>query len=289
MVARERPRRPGSGHVTAYPPQGLTRPCILVVDDDQPTRELVALCLAQVGFDVVEAADVESAERIILQTSPALIVLDVSMPGRSGLDLLRGLERGGLGVILLSGRASEQDRILGLQLGADDYVVKPFSVGELVARVQAVLRRTQPANAVVSMDFGWLTIETDRHQVYVKGQLIDLTAKEFDLLVHLASSPGKVFSRRQLLQKVWASAPEWQDPATVTEHMRRLRNKLEAPGLPNWLWTVRGAGYKFERRTSARLEAEAYAAQHGIDYEPGGAEEAVAQLRPVDAAGGTRR
>lgn len=265
-----------------YGYEAAPRTSILVADDDQPTRELVALCLAQVGFDVFEAGDVDSAERAIIEYSPALIVLDVTMPGRSGLDLLRTLDKRTIAVILLSGRTSEQDRILGLQLGADDYVVKPFSVGELVARVQAVLRRTQRADmAAARMDFGWLVIEVERHEVYVKGSLVDLTAKEFDLLVFLASSPGKVFSRRQLLQKVWASAPEWQDSATVTEHMRRLRKKLEAPGLPNWLWTVRGAGYKFERRSSARLEAEAYAAQHGIAYEPGNAEQAVADFRGV--------
>ncbi|MEP7054595.1 MAG: response regulator [Actinomycetota bacterium] len=260
----------------SYRTEGSARLCVLVADDDQPTRELVALCLAQVGFDVVEAAEVEAAERAIVEHSPALIVLDVAMPGRSGLDLLRTLDKRNVGVILLSGRAGEQDRILGLQLGADDYVVKPFSVGELVARVQAVLRRTRRSEEAERMDFGWLIIDTDRHEVYVKGRLVELTSKEFDVLAYLAGSPGKVFSRRQLLQKVWSSAPEWQDPATVTEHMRRLRNKLEAPGLPHWLWTVRGAGYKFERRTSARLEAEAYAAQHGIPYEPGNAEQAVA-------------
>ncbi|MEO6715314.1 MAG: response regulator transcription factor [Mycobacteriales bacterium] len=268
-----------------YGAEAATRPCVLVADDDQPTRELVSLCLAQVGYDVVEAADVEAAERAVITHSPALIVLDVSMPGRSGLDLLRTLDKRTTGVILLSGRAGEQDRILGLQLGADDYVVKPFSVGELVARVQAVLRRTSKgSDEPARMNFGWLVIETERHEVYVKGQRVDLTTKEFDLLVHLASAPGKVFSRRQLLQKVWASSPEWQDSATVTEHMRRLRNKLEAPGLPNWLWTVRGAGYKFERRSSARLEAEAFAAQHGIGYEPGNAEQAVAEFRAGGAS-----
>ena len=266
----------------SYPPEGSVRPCVLIADDDQPTRELVALCLGQVGFDVVEAAEVDAAERAIVEHSPQLIILDVTMPGRSGLDLLRTLDKRSVGVILLSGRSGEQDRILGLQLGADDYVVKPFSVGELVARAQAVLRRTRRSEEAARMDFGWLVIETERREVYVLGRLVELTAKEFDLLAHLAGSPGKVFSRRQLLQKVWASAPEWQDPATVTEHMRRLRNKLEAPGLPNWLWTVRGAGYKFERRSSARLEAEAYAAQHGISYEPGAAEQAVADFRVKD-------
>lgn len=271
----------------SYAAQGIVaRTCILVADDDQPTRELVALCLGQVGFEVVEAAEVDSAERAIVEHSPALIVLDVAMPGRTGLDLLRTLDKRNTAVILLSGRSSEQDRILGLQLGADDYVVKPFSVGELVARVQAVLRRTLRSAEAARIDFGWLVIDTERREVFVKGQLVDLTAKEFDLLAFLAGSPGKVFSRRQLLQKVWASAPEWQDSATVTEHMRRLRKKLEAPGLPNWLWTVRGAGYKFERRSSARLEAEAYAAEHGIAYEPGTAEQAVAGHRaPARATG----
>ena len=263
--------------MTSRSPDGKERPCVLVADDDQPTRELVALCLTQVGYDVVEAADVDQAERVMLEHSPALIVLDVAMPGRSGLDLLRTLDTRALGVILLSARSTEQDRILGLGLGADDYLCKPFSVGELVARVQAVLRRSRKVQEAARLDFGWLVIETDRREVFVNGAAIELTAKEFDLLAFLASSPGKVFSRRQLLQKVWSSAPEWQDAATVTEHMRRLRNKLEAPGLPNWLWTIRGAGYKFERRSSARLEAEAFAAKHGIAYEPGDAERVVAQ------------
>jgi DNA-binding response OmpR family regulator len=271
VIARER------AQVTNGSADGKERPCVLIADDDQPTRELVALCLTQVGYEVVEAGDVEQAERAMLEHSPALVVLDVAMPGRSGLDLLRTLDTRALGVILLSGRATEQDRILGLGLGADDYVCKPFSVGELVARVQAVLRRTRKVTEAARMDFGWLVIEADRREVFVNGALVELTAKEFDLLAFLASAPGKVFSRRQLLQKVWSSAPEWQDAATVTEHMRRLRNKLEAPGLPNWLWTVRGAGYKFERRSTARLEAEAYAAQHGISYEPGDAEKAVAE------------
>jgi len=261
-------------------PDATARRRVLIADDDDATRELVALCLEQVGFDVSAAADVEAAERAILEHQPQLIVLDVTMPGRSGLDLLRTLDRRGLGVILLSGRASDQDRILGLGLGADDYVVKPFSVGELVARVQAVLRRTHRVEDTAGrMDFGWLVIDRDRHEVYVQSRLVELTAKEFDLLVFLASSPGKVFSRRQLLQKVWSSAPEWQDAATVTEHMRRLRNKLERPGAPNWLQTVRGTGYKFERRSPARLEAEAFAAEHGIAYEPGKAEQAVANYQ----------
>jgi CheY-like chemotaxis protein len=151
----------------------------------------VGLCIQQVGFDVFDSGDVESAERAIVEFDPHLIVLDVSMPGRSGLDLLRTLDRRHLAVILLSGRASEQDRILGLSLGADDYVVKPFSVGELVARVHAVLRRTHATDAHSRMDFGWLVVDRDRHEVYVKSQLVDLTAKEFDLLVHLASSPAR--------------------------------------------------------------------------------------------------
>jgi DNA-binding response OmpR family regulator len=152
-------------------------------------------------------------------------------------------------VILLSAKGHENDRILGLRLGADDYVVKPFSPGELSARVSTVLRRRSPpvALAAACLEFDSLRIDTTSREVEVAGKPADLTAKEFDLLAFLASSPRQVFSRGQLLSQVWASSSDWQDPATVTEHVRRVRKKIEVnPDRPRWLITVRGVGYRFQ-------------------------------------------
>ena len=153
-------------------------------------------------------------------------------------------------VILLTARAEEVDRIIGLELGADDYVIKPFSARELVARVRSVLRRTAPkvgSGSETVLDFGRLRIEPLTREVTVDGNRVELTPKEFDLLVVLASSPRQVFSRRQLLAQVWDSAPEYQDSATVTVHVGRLRQKLEVdPEEPRWISTAWGVGYRFE-------------------------------------------
>jgi two-component system phosphate regulon response regulator PhoB len=148
----------------------------------------------------------------------------------------------------------EGDRIAGLRMGADDYIVKPFSRGELTARIETVLRRTRhgPPKSDVSessLNFGELRIDLTTREVERAGEVIDLTAMEFNLLAFLASSPRQVFSRQQLLQNVWASSSEWQDEATVTEHIRRVRRKIEVdPDHPRWITTVRGVGYRFERR-----------------------------------------
>jgi len=147
----------------------------------------------------------------------------------------------------LTARAEESDRLAGLELGADDYVVKPFSPRELTARVRSVLRRSTPRAAIEQLSFDGLTIDSARHQVLVDGTTMELTAREFDLLLFLASSPGQVFSRGQLLEQVWGSSTDWQDPATVTVHIRRLRQKVEAdPHNPRWVTTVWGVGYRFE-------------------------------------------
>jgi DNA-binding response OmpR family regulator len=146
------------------------------------------------------------------------------------------------------------DRIAGLRMGADDYIVKPFSRGELTARIETVLRRSRPSVAErrssgSALTFGQLRIDLTTREVVREGELIELTAMEFNLLAFLASSPRQVFSRQQLLQNVWASSSEWQDEATVTEHIRRVRRKIEEdPDHPRWITTVRGVGYRFERR-----------------------------------------
>jgi DNA-binding response OmpR family regulator len=200
---------------------------------------------------VHEAADGAEAADWLAAHRPDLVVLDVMLPGTDGLTILRQLRAtGDIPVILLTARAEEVDRVLGLELGADDYVVKPFSARELVARVRSVLRRTatKPSpNSDAVLDFGELRIEVLSREVTVDGQRVDLTPKEFDLLAVLARSPRQVFSRRQLLAQVWDSAPEYQDAATVTVHVGRLRQKLERdPENPRWITTLWGVGYRFE-------------------------------------------
>jgi DNA-binding response OmpR family regulator len=169
-------------------------------------------------------------------------------PGASGLDLLRELRRSsGTPVILLTARVEEADRILGLELGADDYVVKPFSPRELVARVRTILRRANPAPIVSTLEYDGLSVDMVAREVCLDGTRVGLTSKEFDLLAFMAANPRQVFSRTQLLEQVWDSSPDWQDPATVTVHIRRVRHKIEAdPTQPRWLQTAWGVGYRFQ-------------------------------------------
>ncbi len=223
---------------------------VLVVDDEPTVREVVAGYLRRDGHLVSEAPDGPSALDLLDREPPDLVVLDMMLPGVSGLDILRHIRsRGDLPVIMLTARADEVDRVAGLELGADDYVVKPFSPRELAARVNSVLRRTTPrapATAAVH-DFGDLHIDTRAREVRCRGALVEMTPKEFDVLVHLAASPRQVFSRADLLRDVWQSSPDWQDPATVTVHVRRIRNKIELdPEQPRWITTVWGVGYRFE-------------------------------------------
>lgn len=222
---------------------------ILVIDDEPRVREVVADYLTREGFRVSEAGDAAVARRILETSPPDLVVLDIMFPGASGLDLLVELRRrGSLPVIVLTARIDEADRVLGLELGADDYVTKPFSPRELTARVKSVLRRSSmPPPAGDRLEFGELVIDLRGRRCSVGGEFKELTAKEFDLLAYLASNPGQVFGRSRLLDQVWDSSPEWQDPATVTVHVRRIRNKIETdPSRPRWVTTVWGVGYRFE-------------------------------------------
>lgn len=219
---------------------------ILVVDDEPTVREVVVRYLELDGFVVRESADGDDLLAIVEEFAPDLIVLDVMLPHRSGLDVLRELGQR-TPVILLTARTDEADRVLGLELGADDYVVKPFSPRELVARVRSVLRRSTPPAAAAVLTFDTLVVDTTSREVTVDGLAVALTAKEFDLLAYLAAHPRQVFSRAQLLVSVWDSSPDYQDPATVTVHVRRLRNKIEHdPEQPRWISTVWGVGYRFE-------------------------------------------
>lgn len=221
---------------------------ILVADDSVETRQLIRLALEREGFEVDEAGDGEGALAAVLARRPDLVMLDVSMPEMDGLAVLARLRTiGTLPVILLTARAEERDRIRGLDLGADDYVVKPFYPGELAARVRSVLRRADAAGHVGLLEFGDLRIDLAARELWVSGKRVILTRKEFDLLATLASAPREVFSRAQLLRQVWGSQEGWQTSATVTEHVRRLRQKIEVdPDRPRWVATVHRVGYRFE-------------------------------------------
>ena len=222
---------------------------ILVVDDEPTVREVVAQYLTRDGYEVRELDRGDALQQAVADFRPDLIVLDIMLPGGSGLDYLRQPGPDRVPVILLTARVEESDRVLGLELGADDYVSKPFSPRELVARVRTVLRRAQPVApaAGATLRFDGLRIDLPAREVFVDETPVALTAKEFDLLAFLAQAPRQVFSRAQLLQHVWDSSPDYQDPATVTVHVRRLRNKIEAdPEHARWITTVWGVGYRFE-------------------------------------------
>jgi DNA-binding response OmpR family regulator len=221
---------------------------VLVVDDEPMVREVVARYLERDGHLVQQAATGAEALDWLELHVPSLVVLDVMLPGVDGLTILRQLrEQGDTPVVLLTARTEEIDRIVGLELGADDYVVKPFSPRELAVRVRNVLRRANQVAATESLRFDGLAIDPAAREVRVDGEQVTLTPKEFDVLVHLASSPRQVFSRDQLLGAVWASSIDFQDPATVTVHIGRLRQKLERdPEHPRWITTAWGVGYRFE-------------------------------------------
>jgi two-component system, OmpR family, phosphate regulon response regulator PhoB len=218
----------------------------LVVDTDAEVRAMVARHLEEQDFDVGEVADGRSALAALEDSALDLVVLDVQLPDMDGFDVLRLLRKtSAVPVIVLTARGAETDRITGLDLGADDYVVKPCSIGELMARVRAVRRRLPP-DAEGGLRFGDLLIDRRTREVRMGDARIALTHREFDLLIFLASSPGQVFSRDQLLDQVWGSSSDWQDSKTVTEHVRRLRLKLEATAdATERIRTVHGVGYAF--------------------------------------------
>jgi two-component system phosphate regulon response regulator PhoB len=221
---------------------------ILVVDDDDSIRRVLARALGAEGFAVETVGDARAALASVANAQPDLVVLDIVLGADDGLDVMAAIRRtSDVPIILLTGRGEEHERVLGLKLGADDYLVKPFSPAELAARITSVLRRTQKVAPGAGFDFGELRIDVATREVFVLDQLVEMTAKEFDLLAFLAASPRQVFAREQLLRQVWDSSSEWQDSATVTEHVRRVRRKIESdPDSPRWVKTVRGVGYRFE-------------------------------------------
>ena len=220
---------------------------VLVVDDEPTIREIVARYLEREGYRTLEAADGNRARELLERDPPDLVVLDVMLPGTDGLELCRWIRsRSRLPVIMLTARGEESDRIVGLELGADDYVTKPFSPRELAARVRTVLRRAEPeAVSEERLSFNGLVIDSATREVTKKGAPLRLTAREFDLLWFVASHPSRVFSREQIMRRVWGYSSAL-DTGTVTVHIRRLRAKIEDdPSRPHHLETVWGVGYRF--------------------------------------------
>ena len=225
---------------------------ILVVEDDPDIRELVRYNLEQAGFRVVEAEGGDAALRQVRAEQPALVILDLMLPEGNGLEICRILrgERAtaSLPIVMLTAKAAEVDRVLGLEFGADDYVTKPFSPRELVARVRAVLRRSEtvePERATAVYERGRLRINFDSHEAWMEGKSLELSLREFELLKFFVRNPNRVYDRLTILDLVWGN-DTYVEPRTVDVHVRRLRLMVERdPGNPELIHTVRGVGYKF--------------------------------------------
>jgi len=228
---------------------------ILIVEDEPDIRKLVQYNLAQEHFKVLEAEDGEQALKIVQRDKPNLLILDLMLPGLSGIELCRILrdrsDTAKLPILMLTAKAGETDRVLGLEMGADDYLTKPFSPRELVARVRAILRRAASAAETESLpayDRGGLKIDFTTYEVFARGKSIKLTLKEFELLRFLVQNPNRVLSRDQLLDRVWGGET-FVTPRTVDVHIRRLRKAIEKDDShPRWILTLRGVGYKFDEK-----------------------------------------
>jgi two-component system, OmpR family, response regulator ResD len=221
---------------------------VLVVDDEPTITEVVSRYLQRAGYQTRAAGDGPEALALAVESRPDLVVLDLMLPGMDGLEVMRKLrEQGRLPVILLTAKGEATDRVVGLRLGADDYVVKPFSPAELVARVDAVLRRVDPEPELEEpIVFDELELDPVGRRVTVRGEEAQLTVREYELLLHFLRHPGQVFSRDQLMDSVWQYS-FYTDTSTVTVHIRRLRAKIERdPSKPRWLQTVWGVGYRFQ-------------------------------------------
>jgi len=229
---------------------------ILIVEDEPDIRKLVHYNLTQERFKVLEAEDGEKALKTIRLEKPDLVILDLMLPSLSGLEVCRILrerpETARLPILMLTAKAGEADRVVGLEMGADDYLTKPFSPRELVARVKAILRRAEiafTADGVEIYEKGPLKINFSTYETFIRGKAVRLTLKEFELLRFLVQNPNRVVSRDQLLDRVWGSEV-FVDRRTVDVHVRRLRKAIEKNDhKPEWLLTVRGVGYKFDDRT----------------------------------------
>ena len=228
----------------------MTAGKILIVEDEVPIREMIAFHLVRAGFETVEAGDCRSARQLLADEQPDLALIDWMLPDMSGLELTRTLKREqgneDLGIIMLTARADEYDKVAGLDGGADDYITKPFAPRELVARIQAVLRRSQSVNDEI-LRAGVLELDSAGHRVAAGGVEIRLGPTEYRLLRFLMAHPDRVYSRAQLLDRVWG-ANVYVEERTVDVHVRRLRKALTAAGADAYIQTVRGAGYRFSVR-----------------------------------------
>ena len=228
---------------------------ILVVEDEPDIRKLVQYNLTQERFNVLEAEDGEQALKLLQRERPNLVILDLMLPGLSGMELCKLLkqrsETAKLPILMLTAKAGEADRIVGLEMGADDYLAKPFSPREMVARVRAILRRSESTPApetAPAYDKGSLKIDFSTYEVFVRGKPVKLTLKEFELLRFLVLNPCRVLNRDQLLDRVWGG-DTFVTPRTVDVHIRRLRKAVEKDDRkPKWILTVRGVGYKFDEK-----------------------------------------
>ena len=229
----------------------MTGKKILLVEDEPAIREMTAMALERAGFDVVEAEDAPTAERVLSDGLPDLILMDWMLPGSSGIELARRFRRDEytreVPIIMLTARSEEEDRIRGLDSGADDYVTKPFSPRELIARIKAVLRRSNPEQDEGVLELKGLVLDTHSHRVSAHGNVLEMGPTEFRLLQFFMSHPERVYSRTQLLDMVW-SRGSFVEERTVDVHIRRLRKALESDGFDGFIQTVRGAGYRFSSR-----------------------------------------
>jgi two-component system phosphate regulon response regulator PhoB len=231
----------------------MTGKQILIVEDEKPIRDMIAFGLRRAGFEVREAEDCAGARASIADLRPDLMLVDWMLPDQTGLELTRAVKRNkdtaDLPVILLTARAEEQDKVAGLEGGADDYVTKPFSPRELLARIQAVLRRSTPAGAGEAIEAGALRIDTAGHRVTVGDQTVPLGPTEYRLLQFFMEHPERVYGRGQLLDRVWGGNV-YVEERTVDVHIRRLRKALEPYACDGLVQTVRGSGYRFSTRAA---------------------------------------
>jgi two-component system phosphate regulon response regulator PhoB len=224
---------------------------ILIVEDEKPIRDMIAFGLRRAGFQIIEAADCATAQARVIDNNPDLVLIDWMLPDMSGLELTRWVKKNEttreVPVIMLTARCEEDDKVRGLQGGADDYITKPFSPRELLARIEAVLRRTQGPGSGEILDADGLELDPDSHRVMANGEQLNLGPKEFKLLQFFMAHRERVYSRSQLLDRVWGGNV-YVEERTVDVHIRRLRKALEPTNFDRFVQTVRGAGYRFSTR-----------------------------------------
>jgi len=230
---------------------------ILVVEDETPIREMITFVLEQNGFNAVEAIDIKQAKEKIIEPYPDLILLDWMLPGGSGVKLAKELKQGeysrNIPIIMLTARADEDDKVKGLDAGVDDYVTKPFSPKELIARIKAVIRRVSPTSLAEKVEFHGLKLDPVSHQVTINDDALDLGPTEFRLLHFFMTHTERVYSREQLLDNVWGTNVYVED-RTVDVHIRRLRKAISGNGHEDFIQTVRGSGYRFSGKLTSKTK-----------------------------------